>query len=40
MIVLGMIALAQPAAGIAFPFFVSVTSALGFDSIFVFAGIA
>ena len=30
MIVLGMIALAQPAAGIAFPFFASVTSALVF----------
>ncbi|MEH2043130.1 DUF308 domain-containing protein [Nostoc sp.] len=35
-----MIALAQPAAGIAFPFFASVTSALVFGWIFVFAGIA
>jgi uncharacterized membrane protein HdeD (DUF308 family) len=39
MIVLGIIALAQPAAGIAFPFFASVASTLMFGWIFIFAGI-
>ncbi len=40
MIVLGIIAQAQPAAGIAFPFFASVASTLLFGWIFIFAGIA
>ncbi|MHC5860812.1 HdeD family acid-resistance protein [Nostoc sp.] len=39
MIVLGIIALAQPAAGIAFPFFASLTSTLLFGWVFIFAGI-
>jgi uncharacterized membrane protein HdeD (DUF308 family) len=38
-IVLGVIALAQPAAGIVFPFFASVASTLLFGWIFIFAGI-
>ncbi|MEH1855480.1 MAG: DUF308 domain-containing protein [Nostoc sp.] len=39
MILLGIIALAQPAAGIAFPFFASLTSTLLFGWVFIFAGI-